>query len=294
MQRLSNAYMKIINQELKAVLPDIIREYERQERNDSRMDGLFDISSLMSKKFSEARERVIEKTEKAKLRDKIEAVSQNVKKTAVGEWKKAVKKTLGIDIAEDYYKDELYQGTLETWATDTWQKVIKAPRELMDKIQEIVQTGYAKHEPVGVLKKEIQEAYEKTKRNTAQSWAESIPYLNAQINKKNQEDAGVKQYVWYSRRDARVRPCHKALDGRTIWWDDPPVQWYETKSQGRVYTGRHAHPGEEYGCRCYAVPVFDKDHFAPPVGAVKGGDENGSGIYPQQGAGGAGSTSHRR
>lgn len=46
-------------------------------------------------------------------------------------------------------------------------------------------------------------------------------------------------YVWRTRRDARVRPSHRMNDGRIFSRSNPPD------------TG---HPGEDYNCRCEAVP----------------------------------------
>ncbi|GFO82237.1 MAG: hypothetical protein A49_18640 [Methyloceanibacter sp.] len=46
-------------------------------------------------------------------------------------------------------------------------------------------------------------------------------------------------YIWRTRGDGKVRPSHAANDGKIFAWDDPPP------------TG---HPGEDYGCRCWAEP----------------------------------------
>lgn len=55
------------------------------------------------------------------------------------------------------------------------------------------------------------------------------------------------QYVWRTLRDERVRPSHRMNDGRVFSWSDPPA------------TG---HPGEDYNCRCEAVPfVADETEF---------------------------------
>lgn len=54
------------------------------------------------------------------------------------------------------------------------------------------------------------------------------------------KEAGVDRAVWVTRRDDRVRPSHRARDGRT----------YD------VETGLDGlHPGSEYLCRCVGVPV---------------------------------------
>ncbi|WP_199262515.1 minor capsid protein [Paracoccus binzhouensis] len=49
------------------------------------------------------------------------------------------------------------------------------------------------------------------------------------------------RYVWRCQGDDRVRMTHRANDGRVFAWDDPPT------------TGP---PGEDYNCRCEAVPYI--------------------------------------
>ena len=86
--------------------------------------------------------------------------------------------------------------------------------------------------------------------------SDQIGTLSADLTRTRQESAGVKEYIWRSSGDERVRACHRELDGKTFRYDDPPAMWYMTK-RGKIYTGRHCNPGEDYQCRCVAKPVFD-------------------------------------
>ena len=61
------------------------------------------------------------------------------------------------------------------------------------------------------------------------------------------EDAGVNQYQWSTSNDERVREDHKDLNGRIFSWDQPPI----TDKR----TGARNNPGEDFGCRCVALPV---------------------------------------
>ncbi|WP_333822912.1 phage minor head protein [Pinisolibacter sp.] len=56
---------------------------------------------------------------------------------------------------------------------------------------------------------------------------------------ERKDDLSPERYVWRSRRDEKVRPAHRANDGRIFSWSTPPE------------TG---HPGMEPDCRCVAVP----------------------------------------
>lgn len=64
--------------------------------------------------------------------------------------------------------------------------------------------------------------------------------LNGQIAATRQQAAGVDRYVWSTSLDDRVREEHAALEGQTFEWSSPPGP---------------GHPGEDFQCRCVAIPV---------------------------------------
>lgn len=57
--------------------------------------------------------------------------------------------------------------------------------------------------------------------------------------KRGRQDQTTTHYIWRTQDDNKVRASHAANDGKIFAWDDPPA------------TG---HPGEDYGCRCWAEP----------------------------------------
>ena len=65
-------------------------------------------------------------------------------------------------------------------------------------------------------------------------------------------DAGLNSYIWSSSRDERTRKRHRELDKesriRPFRFDQPPVV--------DLHSMRRGNPGEDYGCRCVAVPVM--------------------------------------
>lgn len=69
------------------------------------------------------------------------------------------------------------------------------------------------------------------------------------------QERSTTHYIWRTRGDNKVRATHAANNGRIFSWDDPPV------------TG---HPGEDYGCRCWAQPYrpADPEHLEQPVTSI--------------------------
>ena len=72
----------------------------------------------------------------------------------------------------------------------------------------------------------------------------------------------MEEYAWSESGDGRVRDSHKHLNKKRFRWSDPPI--VDAK------TGRRCHPGQDYQCRCVALPVFDIDTIDLPF-AGKGG-----------------------
>jgi len=65
--------------------------------------------------------------------------------------------------------------------------------------------------------------------------------LLGQINEERQTAAGVESYEWSTSNDERVRDEHQILEGTTQSWDSAPEP---------------GHPGEDFQCRCVAVPII--------------------------------------
>ena len=72
--------------------------------------------------------------------------------------------------------------------------------------------------------------------------------LNAGLNEARQTAAGIEEYYWSTSHDASVRPTHAALDTSRQRWDSPPD-----------IDGEPLNPGEDFQCRCVAVPILPSD-----------------------------------
>lgn len=79
----------------------------------------------------------------------------------------------------------------------------------------------------------------------------------ADMNKAVQVELGVDGYFWETKHDDRVRPAHAAvenIDSDTPYsWDDPPLKASESSNE------EDCHPGDDYNCRCIAVPALPSD-----------------------------------
>lgn len=262
-QRVSGAYMRVLNRIVKKHLPEI-RDAAAEERQSSkmRMDDTQDLLSKLSQIFDRIAEELEQEMGLFGLREKLEGLANLTKKLSISEWKKAVKSTLGIDLFDDYYSGEMYRQMLSKWVDDNVGLIKTIPQESLERMRHIVMEGYTSGKTTTDIVKEMQEEYGVSKRHARLLARDQMAKLNANITKSQQEDAGVKEYIWSTSGDSRVRESHAELDGKRFRWDDPPIVDYKT--------GRRCHPGEDFQCRCCALPVFEWETIDVPV-AERGG-----------------------
>jgi SPP1 gp7 family putative phage head morphogenesis protein len=87
-------------------------------------------------------------------------------------------------------------------------------------------------------------------QNKAKFWArQETSLLLSKYSELRFKDAGIRRYRWSTSHDERVRESHKELNGQVFFFDSPPIVDQKT--------GRRAHPGEDFNCRCVKIPIID-------------------------------------
>lgn len=265
LRRITNGYMKILHQTLKEHLPAMMAAYKKERHGDSRFDDMQDLDYEVRQELMKVAQELEKKLAAYGLQDLVEKVSRLTKNTSLREWKRTVKETFGINLMDDYYKGDFYERALRRWVEDNVVKIKSIPNDSLRSMRQIIMDGYTNGRTIRDISKDIQNEYNVSKHKAAMLARDQIATLNAQLTKLQQQDAGCNHYRWSTSGDSRVRDCHRALDGKTFSWDDPPEMWYVTQKAGKVYTGRRCHPGEDYCCRCVAIPVFDLDTINVPM-----------------------------
>lgn len=73
--------------------------------------------------------------------------------------------------------------------------------------------------------------------------------LFGELSEHRQTSIGIDGYTWSTSDDERVRSGHRALANTPQKWNKPPIV--------DARTGRRAHPGQDYQCRCQPIPDVD-------------------------------------
>lgn len=139
------------------------------------------------------------------------------------------------NLAEKYsYNMNLY---IKNW---TEESIVR----LRDRVLVNTFEGNRAENLVKTLEHDFQISYNKAKFLARQETS----LLMSQYREERYKSVGVQKYKWSTSGDQRVRPYHKRLNGKIFTWDNPPIV---------DEMGHRAHPGQDFGCRCIAIPVID-------------------------------------
>ncbi len=256
--RLVNSYMKLLNNVVSKNIPRIRNTLSDNRHKFDAADNEELTKQSVDKIFDDIMDEFMTKQGLFGLSVKLERLSKLNRKLTIEEWKRVVKRTLGINIMEDYYNGEKYQRIFDNWLNDNISLIKTIPEDTLGSMRNIVREGYLTGASNKIIAKKIQEAYDVDKNRAMFYARDQTSKLNAQVTQEQQKDAGVEWYVWRTAgnvstfpNSARVRESHAHLNNKRFKYSEPPI--VDAK------TGRRANPGEDYRCRCIALPVFDID-----------------------------------
>lgn len=119
----------------------------------------------------------------------------------------------------------------------------------IEKLRELVQANMATGARVDRLARIIETQFGVSKRRAAFIAENETSLAVAKFREARYKDIGVSSYIWSTSHDERVRHDHQLLEGKTFSWGEPPVV--------DQATGRRGHPGEDFNCRCVAIPILN-------------------------------------
>jgi SPP1 gp7 family putative phage head morphogenesis protein len=138
------------------------------------------------------------------------------------------------------------------WKTDqrikeSFKKLVVGPDLTADqrKISENVLSG-KRYEN---MEKVIRKSYGVTERKAKFLARQETGIMMAQFKKIRYTDAGIQKYKWrcvVGSPNHPVRKMHERLNGTTQFFSEPPI----TDNKGN-----RNNPGEDYNCRCTAIPI---------------------------------------
>lgn len=153
--------------------------------------------------------------------------------------------------------DQTRKAIAEDWQTNMRRYVKDFSEEQIKKLRKDVEINVLAGNRYESLISKIQDSYSTSHSKAKFLARQETSLMMATFKKTRYEQAGINQYKWRSVVGSAkhpVRPQHKHLaeksDKGTLYkWSEPP----NTAEPNEP--ARHNNPGEDYNCRCYAIPV---------------------------------------
>lgn len=101
------------------------------------------------------------------------------------------------------------------------------------------------------LIKSVQKSYGVTENKAKFLARQETSLLMVKLKETRYTSSGIQKYKWRCVAGTKlhpVRPFHKKLDGSIQTWSNPPID---------DPNGSRHNPGENYNCRCVAVPIVE-------------------------------------
>ena len=153
--RVSRQYMRLFKESIEEEIP-VLKEQIMKERGTYRADGINDVMVLLEKVLDRIQKKFTEKEQGYGLRRKLEFLANMTRKLTIREWKKAVDRTLGINIMEDYYLGEFFQTALDRWVDENVSLIRTIPADTLGDMRMIVKDGFLNGRSTTHIMKEIQ------------------------------------------------------------------------------------------------------------------------------------------
>jgi SPP1 gp7 family putative phage head morphogenesis protein len=204
-------------------------------RDGLRQDSFVDDVLRVFRGFSVFQSRIVE--------SRLEAVAAVESTGQQDLFRRQTKALLGVDIIAPV-SPEVSAGfvtenldLIESWERETLER---AKRALLHEIQAGTR--------IEQIKRILSGDFKLSRKKAALIASDQVLRLHGRLTEARQTEAGIEEYFWDSSQDGKVRPRHRELHGTRQRWDTPPIV--------DLRSGRRAHPGQDYRCRCVALPII--------------------------------------
>jgi SPP1 gp7 family putative phage head morphogenesis protein len=132
--------------------------------------------------------------------------------------------------------------------------ITSLPTEAAERVHKLTVDGMADGTRASEIAKEIMRSGEVTQSRANLIARTEVGRASGKITETRALSIDSQEYIWRTAKDSDVRPDHRALEGKVIRWDSPPI--------ADKRTGIRAHAGCIWECRCYAEPIIPQKYRA--------------------------------
>jgi SPP1 gp7 family putative phage head morphogenesis protein len=158
--------------------------------------------------------------------------------------------------------DRFVAPAMRAFIKDNVALVRSVTTEVLPKLEQTVSRSLRAGRRVEELRDELVKQFDLSKNRAALIARDQVGKLNGELTELRQRAIGVEEYDWDNSQDERVRDSHAVMQGKRCRWDDPTVFWDEDEEAWvprSQIDGVEEHPGQDYQCRCNAIPAISED-----------------------------------
>lgn len=152
------------------------------------------------------------------------------------------KSVLGVDV---FSSEPWLEQEIKAYIADNVSYITSIEDTFFDRIEDTIFRAARAGDTLDNLTEQLQRDYDVTESKAAFIARDQVSKFNGQLTMLRQQAIGISKYIWSTSLDERVRDTHAEKEGVVFEWANPPAD-----------TGN---PGEDYNCRCVAIPVFDDE-----------------------------------
>lgn len=182
----------------------------------------------------------------------VRSIGDSVRSAIDGNWQKAINQAIGVNVA---LPGTDMSANIDAWAEENTALITNMAQSYLSKVTTSVNSGFRDGLSWRDISKNIQAETGVAKRRADLIARDQVATMNMQVTKQRAADIDVKQFVWRTMEDQRVRgnpsgrypkanPSHYARNGKTYNWSDGAG-------------ARDTFPGSAINCRCYAANVIE-------------------------------------
>lgn len=232
---LTNELKRLIKEILVPQIPSMIIEVNSVTPDPIKTDDFLDKLKSLILTIRRAIQEDIDETifEAEKIGLQIAEYNQN-------QFNKTVKSVFGVDL---FLNEPWLSDQLKLFSSQNAQLITSLTDHELEQVSGMVERRLQEGQRFEVIEKDLIKRFGITRRHAKLIARDQTTKLNSSLTKLRQQELGVEEYTWQTAGDERVRPTHRANDGKRFKWSNPPSK-----------TG---HPGTDVNCRCVAIPVLE-------------------------------------
>ena len=158
----------------------------------------------------------------------VRSVGDSVRSAIDGNWQKAINQAIGVNVA---LPGTDMSANVDAWAEENTALITNLTQSYLSKVTTAVNSGFRDGLSWRDISKNIQAETGVAKRRADLIARDQVATMNMQVTKQRAADLDIKQFVWRTMEDQRVRgnpsgrypkakPSHYARNGKTYNWSD--------------------------------------------------------------------------